>query len=231
MKNYRENLEGQLGEINELIKTLERRIGRRKDLPDVRVRTTISKGRHQYYFINEKTNEMTYVSQKRQREVKILLQQSYDISAKNQLEIMKKRLERFLKTYDVDMLENIYRQLPKGKKEMVNPIIATDEQYIEKWLEEHPGSQNLYYEDGIYKTAKGEMVRSKSEKIIADTLNRYGVPYVYEPMIELKGYHTVYPDFLILNVRERKTIIWEHLGLVSQLEYATKNFEKLQEYE
>ena len=34
-----------------------------------------------------------------------------------------------------------------------------------------------------------------------------------------------------MNVRERKTIYWEHLGKVGEETYATRNFSKLMDYE
>ncbi len=51
----------------------------------------------------------------------------------------------------------------------------------------------------------------------------------------IKKYHpdssVVYPDFILLNLRKRKTFIWEHLGLISDGAYATKNLKKLFQYE
>ena len=52
-------------------------------------------------------------------------------------------------------------------------------------------------------TEKGEYVRSKSEKIIADTLTKNNINYVYELPLRLKGYGTVKPDFTVLNKRTR----------------------------
>lgn len=52
-------------------------------------------------------------------------------------------------------------------------------------------------------------MRSKSEVIIADLLNKEGIPYRYEFPLYLKEFNTVYPDFTILNVRKRKEIYWE----------------------
>ncbi|MBQ3968687.1 MAG: hypothetical protein II688_08365, partial [Lachnospiraceae bacterium] len=40
-----------------------------------------------------------------------------------------------------------------------------------------------------------------------------------------------FPDFACLNVRKRKTIFWEHLGLTDLPDYAVKNFAKLDIYE
>lgn len=34
-----------------------------------------------------------------------------------------------------------------------------------------------------------------------------------------------------MNVRKKKTIYWEHLGRVGELDYATRNFAKLMDYE
>ena len=47
-------------------------------------------------------------------------------------------------------------------------------------------------------TERGERVRSKSEKIIADKLFLQNIPYHYERPIYLKGFGMVYPDFCCL---------------------------------
>ena len=36
---------------------------------------------------------------------------------------------------------------------------------------------------------------------------------------------------MVLNVRKRKTLYWEHLGLLSEYSYAQKNFAKINDYE
>ena len=82
-----------------------------------------------------------------------------------------------------------------------------------------------------YTTERGENVRSKSELIIANMLNKYDIPYQYEAKLVLSGGKVIYPDFTILNVSKRKTVYWEHLGLVSEIDYAEKNYLKLINYE
>lgn len=75
-------------------------------------------------------------------------------------------------------------------------------------------------EDGaIFQTARGEKVRSKSEVMIADTLQRFGVPYKYEYPLKLRKF-TAYPDFYCLNLRTRKEYYWEHFGMMDNVEYA-----------
>jgi len=73
-------------------------------------------------------------------------------------------------------------------------------------------------------------VRSKSEKIIADTLERRGIPYRYEAPLILQDGVTVYPDFSLLNVRRRKEYIWEHLGMMDNEDYARSAVTKLNSY-
>ena len=57
-------------------------------------------------------------------------------------------------------------------------------------------------------TERGEQVRSKSEKIIADSLYRNGIPYRYEHPVYLRGMGVVHPDFICLHVKKRKEILW-----------------------
>lgn len=70
----------------------------------------------------------------------------------------------------------------------------------------------------IYRTDRGELVRSKSEWIIADKLNAAGIGYVYEPEIQLAG-KVRWPDFVISDDRRGITWYWEHLGRLDLPEY------------
>ena len=49
--------------------------------------------------------------------------------------------------------------------------------------------------------------------------------------VELADGTFVYPDFALLHLRKRKTIYWEHFGLVTDAEYAQKTIHKLIQYE
>ena len=57
-------------------------------------------------------------------------------------------------------------------------------------------------------TNNGEIVRSKSEKIIADLLFMLGIPYVYECPLDTPG-GTIYPDFTILDISTRDALGWD----------------------
>ena len=42
---------------------------------------------------------------------------------------------------------------------------------------------------------------------------------------------TVYPDFTVLNVKRRKELYWEHLGMMDDPEYVEKAMQKIAMYE
>lgn len=69
---------------------------------------------------------------------------------------------------------------------------------MEWYKEEYLGKE---FKEGmpVILTEKGERVRSKSEKILADYFYRKNILYKYEKTLYLKGYGTVYPDFTFLS--------------------------------
>lgn len=69
----------------------------------------------------------------------------------------------------------------------------------------------------IYPTAKGDLVRSKSEVIIANLLYYEGLEYEYEAKLHhLSG--VIKPDFTV-KTPSGKYIYWEHLGMLGSEEY------------
>ena len=89
----------------------------------------------------------------------------------------------------------MYDNLCDGRKILVTPLAISDDEYVKRWLEDFPGEQNTYPEQGKYETDQGEIVRSKSEKILADTFHKLKVPYRYEPKVILDNHKSFYPDF------------------------------------
>ena len=79
-------------------------------------------------------------------------------------------------------------------------------------------------------TNRGERVRSKSEKIIADKLLNEGIPYRYECPIRL-GNTILYPDFTALNKRTRKEFYLEHLGMMDDPNYCNDTISRIELYE
>ena len=81
----------------------------------------------------------------------------------------------------------------------------------------------------IHRTARGEMVRSKSEVIIADHLANKGVEYAYEQPFTIDGV-TKYPDFTIEDMESGLKFYWEHCGMLHVPSYRRRWEEKLAWY-
>jgi hypothetical protein len=78
----------------------------------------------------------------------------------------------------------------------------------------------------IHRTARGEMVRSKSEVIIANALAATGVDYAYERPLTIEG-ATKYPDFTVEDMESGQTFYWEHCGMLHVPSYRRRWEEKL----
>ena len=72
----------------------------------------------------------------------------------------------------------------------------------------------------IHRTSNGTLVRSKSEVIIANELSAAGVEFVYEKQFEGHDGSLRLPDFTIEDAATGETYIWEHLGMLSNPDYA-----------
>ncbi|GLY21613.1 AAA family ATPase [Micromonospora sp. NBRC 101691] len=73
----------------------------------------------------------------------------------------------------------------------------------------------------VHRTDRGELVRSKSELLIANLLHELDLSYDYEVPFTGKDGRTVRPDFTIDTDLGEK-VIWEHLGMLSDPRYARK---------
>lgn len=231
MIDYKKELREQLEEINVMIASIEKKIPKYKGLAEGSIRVTSCRGVHQYYFRKKGEAKKKYIESSKKDTVRLMLQREYDEKLLRELSNFKKRLESFLKFYDVGVIDRMYDGLCAGRKEMVIPIKTTTSMKLEELQKKTVGETNTIKTQTSYKTLKGEYVRSKSEKIIADYMYSMKIPYVYEPEFTLESGRHVYPDFAIYSIRKNKTLYWEHLGLVDNPEYAVKNFRKLIEYE
>ena len=121
--------------------------------------------------------------------------------------------------------------LPKSREKLIRPAEISWEQRLKKWLSEEYTGKAFQKGAPVILTERGERVRSKSEKILADLFFRRGIPYKYECPLFLKGYGTVHPDFTFLSERTGKEIYWEHAGRMDEPEYAGSAVRKIQAYE
>lgn len=88
-----------------------------------------------------------------------------------------------------------------------------------------------FLEEGlIHRTQAGDLVRSKSEVIIADMLHAKNVEYAYERRLNSADGSWRYPDFTIEDAETGETIYWEHLGMLGDAEYRKRWERKLAWY-
>lgn len=84
-----------------------------------------------------------------------------------------------------------------------------------------------YRSDGrVFQTNNGELVRSKSEMLIANEFHRLGILYEYE--LPDDNIQNALPDFIL---PEYDKVIIEHLGLMTDAEYRKRWNEKAKQYE
>lgn len=93
------------------------------------------------------------------------------------------------------------------------------------------GSQQRLLEEGlIHRTERGDLVRSKSELVIADKLHARGIEYAYEQALVLPNGRIRYPDFTITDHARGVKFYWEHLGLLDDPGYRVRWQRKRAEY-
>ena len=121
------------------------------------------------------------------------------------------------------------RYMKKNEIGLVRKIVQRDydEEYAKRWQElEYTGKAFADDAPEII-TERGERVRSKSEKIIADKLYMLGIPYRYEYPLVLEGNITIYPDFAILRMPQREEVYLEHFGMMDDEDYVENVLMKL----
>lgn len=182
-----------------------------------------------YWYKQDRSNRK-YIKKKETELAHLLAQKSYDTQLLDVIENRIAKAEELLESYS-ESIDAVYADLSQCRKGLVTPINISDEEYIRQWYEKHPGSQNDYPINGANYTNKGEWVRSKSEKILADLFARMDIPYVYEPQLRLNNGTILYPDFLLLNIKVRKTYIYEHFGMMGDSAYSEKVSSKISQYE
>lgn len=200
-----------------------------KTAPEGSLRCAVNKGSFQYYIGNQ------YQGKKKRQIVKRIAQKEYCGQLVKLLHKHWRAIGNLLELMENSPIESVYEQLHPARKELVEPYVKPIDVIMEEF-------ENMTYErkgfgeedTTAYYTNKGERVRSKSEKIIADALERRGIPYHYEMPLELRYKNrriVMYPDFTVLNVRNGKVYILEHLGMMDKQSYYENALLKMDTYE
>lgn len=203
-----------------------------KAAPDGTLRLCRYGDKVQYYHRTDaKDTNGVYLKEKDVKLVAKLAQKDYDRKALKAIEKELCAISRYKASYPHTCVENIYEHLHKDRKKLVMPVYESDEEFISNWEQVTYQGKEFYEDTPLLYTEKNERVRSKSEVMIADMLHREKIPYRYEYPVLLQGLGTIYPDFTVLDIRRRKTMLWEHLGMMDDPDYAELALQKIAAYE
>lgn len=188
--------------------------------------------RHKYYqfYLKYEGEHERYMKRSEEGLMRKLAQKEYD---KRLLCILDRRIammNKFMDEYGEYTLFDPLNQIGEGKRRLICPEICDDTEFVDGWMKKYEVGQNTYEMEYVIRTERGECVRSKSEKIIADKLYVNGIPYVYEPRLVLPNGHRLFPDFAVLNVGLRKEFYFEHFGMMDNPEYSVGATKKISEY-
>ena len=218
--------------INELKKVVQQK---QKQLENVHpgILNVHSSGNKACFYYKESSDTRTrkYLKNSEQDLIRELCQKDYDqkVLAAAQKEL--NQLEKLKKVYEQPTYEEIIGTINIHRQPYIIPDKMSDEEFIKKWETVTYTGKEFANDIPEYYTDKGERVRSKSEILIANILERKRIPYRYEAPLFLEGYGIVYPDFTILDVKARKEWYLEHLGMMDDPVYAEKAVKKIETYE
>ena len=160
-----------------------------------------------------------------------------DLAFKKYLELRMDSLEMQCETLRQSVLDG--ERLAKRVKNFYDPqrdymnLLKDSPDFLPtrwaRWAAEPYRHSSRYEENLKHDTKKGDLVRSKSEVLIANALFDAGVPYRYEDALETDT-GTIYPDFKCVNVRDGKIRYWEHLGMMDVPDYVDSFHSKLHIY-
>ncbi len=202
----------------------------RETSPDGRLRISVDGGKLRYYHCLDDRYGV-YIPRENDKLPRGLAQKAYEESVIKAAEKRLKSIDRCLRGYSDDEIELLYESLHPERKALVTPVEPTVKMLEEQWYSESYKGKMFQEGTAVILSEKGERVRSKSEKILADYFYRNGILYQYEKPLYLDGYGIVYPDFTFFSKMRRTEIYWEHEGMMDRQEYARAAVKKLNCYQ
>ncbi|MBQ8821689.1 MAG: hypothetical protein IJZ82_03520 [Lachnospiraceae bacterium] len=206
---------------------------RLQNAPEGQLRISKKRKGVEYYYKNSDISNQNgrYVRKEERDLVKGIAQRDYDINVLKHAEERIKAIESFLKKYKATSQEEVSKKTNDYRKSLLDNYVMSDEEYIKQWQEVTYQGKAFAEDAPEIITERGERVRSKSEKIIADKMYMLGIPYRYEYPLALIGNVKVYPDFTILRMPEREEVYLEHFGLMDNSDYVDNMIFKMKTYE
>ena len=231
MTDIRRDLMAEAKRLEELRVVIEKKLGDLPDLSTSRLRITTQQQKVRYYLCERgKAGSGRYLPEGGELAA-MIAQHDYYLQVDKVLKKQLDQIYRFIKSYHPEDLIRAYEILNEARKILIEPVVDPDPAFISKWLAEPFEKKKMDSDSVKILTNNGENVRSKSEKILADKFASMGIPYKYEKPLQLSAGYTFYPDFTLLNVRLRRELYWEHLGMMDDPDYIASTARKMSIYE
>lgn len=209
---YKQELLKKKQELLNLIMKLE---DDNKSKQEGRLRIMVDGNKVKYFHITEHNDTKgKYIKKKDMELAAKLAKTDYNEKLLKEARLELKTIEHFLDSYNPDNLGEIYASMHPERQKLVMPIAVTDKEYVRRWISAPYESNPFRKEELRYETVRGDMVRTKSEAMIANMYYELGIPYKYEYPVKVKSGAIKYPDFVLLNVHTREEIYHEHMGLL-----------------
>lgn len=179
---------------------------------------------HAIYNDNSKKVERKFIPKKKNLDLaRRLMQKEYNQRLSGILK-QEQQVLHSLHSFDPNSKYALYDSLSKEEKALLKNHLQSPMEFSKIW-EEAPYEKYMEYSQNlVFITDKGDLVRSKSEAIIANQLfkNNDILCYKYELALELDNGQILHPDFTIMNRMTGKISYWEHNGMMDNPNYANK---------
>lgn len=225
MFDVKDFLERALTQQRNLLKIYEKRI---RDLPEGTLSVYRKNGKD--YYLKYENGVRTYLGNEEAEVVQELKLRKhlFDMSSriKNNEILMLDFLDKYQDPSPAVVEQNLG---PAYQFRQKNLMIAQKRKRDEDWGAQPYKRSDHHPETLTHKTLKGDLVRSKSEVIIANTYFAKGIQYRYEELIEV-GNKIYAPDFRVLVPRQNKIKMHEHFGMMNDWEYRQNAMRKIEQY-
>ncbi len=229
MKTIETMLKKEMKELQKIIESAEKRL---KNTPRGYLRILKKKNTVEYYLKDDVTGGNGRYLKKNEKDIaKAIAQRDYDVILLKNTRERLKSIELFLDKYKKTSLRDMYQRINPCRRELIDAVEISDEEFVKQWKSVIYEGKEFVDDEQVIITEKGERVRSKSEKIIADKLYSMGIPYRYEYPLLLSGDVKIYPDFTILRLLMREEVYLEHFGMMDNIDYVNTAIYKINTYE
>lgn len=139
------------------------------------------------------------------------------------VELFRKRMSRHHNKAARFLYEN------EGAGRLLKDCFPVQNAPLAAWAAQPPSDSAPHQEMRNQKCRSGHIVRSKSERMIANALFTARIPFRYEDPLILGGV-TVHPDFTIRHPATGEYLYWEHFGMMDKPAYAGRASQALTLY-